>query len=139
MDFNRTVMKTTRFCILASAEMDGPTISANADGFNLMAPISWEACAPGGVIAFEIACQLQDQGEPVALVALIDAADVAASLKPWRFVGHDSAAFLRDSPKSNDNDLLLPGEPMGWIAHKALRKTRNLTVYMGSEPCSDPA
>jgi FkbH-like protein len=35
-------------------------------------------CA-GGVIAFEIACQLQKQGQQIAFVGLIDAADVAAS------------------------------------------------------------
>ena len=38
-------------------------------------------CA-GGVIAFEIARQLQDQGEKVALVALLDAADAEAPSRP---------------------------------------------------------
>lgn len=41
-------------------------------------------CA-GGVIAFEMALQLQAQGERVALVALLDAAAPGATLKPWRF------------------------------------------------------
>jgi amino acid adenylation domain-containing protein len=40
-------------------------------------------CA-GGVIAFEMALQLEAQGERVAAVALLDAADPAAALKPWR-------------------------------------------------------
>jgi amino acid adenylation domain-containing protein len=40
-------------------------------------------CA-GGVIAFEIALQFQAQGDEVALVALIDAADTRAELKPYR-------------------------------------------------------
>ncbi|HVS76974.1 MAG TPA: amino acid adenylation domain-containing protein, partial [Steroidobacteraceae bacterium] len=40
-------------------------------------------CA-GGVIAFEMALQLEARGERVALVALLDAADPAAALKPWR-------------------------------------------------------
>ncbi|HEX5461232.1 MAG TPA: amino acid adenylation domain-containing protein [Steroidobacteraceae bacterium] len=39
-------------------------------------------CA-GGVIAFEMALQLQAQGEQVALVALIDAADTRAELEPY--------------------------------------------------------
>ena len=41
-------------------------------------------CA-GGMIAFEIARQLQGMGERVAILALIDAADVEARLKSWRF------------------------------------------------------
>ena len=40
-------------------------------------------CA-GAVIAFEMALQLQMQGERVALVALLDAADTQAALKPYR-------------------------------------------------------
>ena len=40
-------------------------------------------CA-GGVIAFEMALQLEAQRERVALVALLDAADPAAALEPWR-------------------------------------------------------
>lgn len=40
-------------------------------------------CA-GGVIAFEMALQLEAQGERVALVALLDAAAPGAALKPWR-------------------------------------------------------
>jgi amino acid adenylation domain-containing protein len=39
-------------------------------------------CA-GGVIAFEMALQLQEQGERVGLVALLDAADTHAELKPY--------------------------------------------------------
>ena len=40
-------------------------------------------CA-GGVIAFEMALQLQARGERVALVALLDASTPGAPLKPWR-------------------------------------------------------
>ena len=40
-------------------------------------------CA-GGVIAFEMALQLQARRERVALIALLDAADPQAALKPWR-------------------------------------------------------
>jgi FkbH-like protein len=43
-------------------------------------------CA-GGVIAFEMARQLQSQGEHAALVALFDAADVAAPRRAWRVSG----------------------------------------------------
>lgn len=41
-------------------------------------------CA-GGIIAFEIARQLERAGETVAMVALMDAADVAAKEQPIRF------------------------------------------------------
>ena len=40
-------------------------------------------CA-GGVIAYEIARQLQSHGETIGMVALIDAADVLAEEAPWR-------------------------------------------------------
>ena len=43
-------------------------------------------CA-GGVIAFEVALQLQAMGEEVGMVALIDAADVEAKPKAWHFFG----------------------------------------------------
>ena len=56
-------------------------------------------CA-GGVIAYEIARQLQSRGETVAMVALLDAADVAAPLKAWRFASQRihsfSTAFHRE-------------------------------------------
>lgn len=41
-------------------------------------------CA-GGVVAYEIALQLQERGERVAMIALLDAAAPGAALKPWRF------------------------------------------------------
>jgi thioesterase domain-containing protein len=41
-------------------------------------------CA-GGVVAFEMALQLRARGERAALIALLDAADPEAALKPWRF------------------------------------------------------
>jgi thioesterase domain-containing protein len=78
------------------------------------------------VVAFEIARQLQSQGERVAMVALLDAADVEASLKAWgiarqrasRFAG----VFHQDHPAS-------PGRRAVTIARKALSKIKNLTLY----------
>ena len=56
-------------------------------------------CA-GGVIAFEVARQLQRSGEQVAMVALIDAADPEATPRAWRAAGQRlqsfSNAFARD-------------------------------------------
>ena len=49
--------------------------------------VSGGECGAGGVIAFEIALQLKRQGENAALVAVIDAADVAATRKNLRMAG----------------------------------------------------
>jgi thioesterase domain-containing protein len=50
-------------------------------------------CA-GGVIAFELARQLQDQGEQVAFVGIIDAADVAARERRFRIARERLGRFL---------------------------------------------
>ena len=58
-------------------------------------------CA-GGVIAYEIARQLQCQGEKVAMVALLDAADILTPTKTWRFaqqrIQSFSTVFRREKP-----------------------------------------
>jgi len=86
-------------------------------------------CA-GGVIAFEIARQLQDQGEKVSMVALLDAADPATPLKKWRstqqrlhrfrgvFDGNGAQRFERRVISA-----------LG----KVVRKVRNLTAYLAGE------
>ena len=51
----------------------------------------------GGVIAYEVARQLESQGEIVAMVALLDAADVDAPLKTWRFARQRMSASQRRS------------------------------------------
>jgi thioesterase domain-containing protein len=86
-------------------------------------------CA-GGVIAYEVARQLQSQGETVAMVALLDAADVAAPLKTLRFTSQRlrsfSTAFHREKSVHFYRSLLL-------VATKALRKAKNLTTYLVRE------
>jgi FkbH-like protein len=83
-------------------------------------------CA-GGVIAFEIAMQLQSEGEKVALVALIDAADVNAPLKTWRFASQRirsfSSAMFQDQPARLDRRILS-------AFTQALRRARNLSTYL---------
>jgi thioesterase domain-containing protein/acyl carrier protein len=83
-------------------------------------------CA-GGVIAFEIALQLQSQGEKVALVALIDAADVKAPLKTWRFatqrIHSFSSAMSQNRPTRLDRHILS-------VFTQALRRARNLSTYL---------
>ena len=83
-------------------------------------------CA-GGVIAFEIARQLQSQGERVAMVALLDAADVAALPRTWHFANQRIrsffTAFRRDGSIRFDQFVLA-------VFAKALRKVKNLTTYL---------
>jgi FkbH-like protein len=83
-------------------------------------------CA-GGVIAFEIALQLQSQGAKVALVALIDAADVKASLKTWRFatqrIRSFSSAMSQNQPARLDRRILS-------VLTQALRRAKNLSTYL---------
>jgi FkbH-like protein len=83
-------------------------------------------CA-GGVIAFEIALQLQSAAEKVALVALIDAADVNAPLKAWRFASqrvHGFASILHQDRASRFNHRIVAA------LTKALGKAKNLSIYL---------
>jgi FkbH-like protein len=83
-------------------------------------------CA-GGVIAFEIALQLQRQAENVALVAVIDAADAAATRKNWRMAGQRlrrlSSVISQDQRARFDRRILT-------VLKKVLSKARNLTTYL---------
>ncbi len=82
-------------------------------------------CA-GGVIAFEMAQQLQNQGELVAMVALIDAADVAAPKRIGRITEQRLQRF--SSALSTDEQLSL-SQKIGAITAKVGRKLGNLIVY----------
>ncbi|MET0250958.1 MAG: thioesterase domain-containing protein, partial [Novosphingobium sp.] len=63
-------------------------------------------CA-GGVIAFEMARQLQDLGERVAFVGIIDAADVAAAKRPHH-IARGRVARLRASLRGTGPLAVLP-------------------------------
>ena len=83
-------------------------------------------CA-GGVIAYEIARQLQDRGETVAMVALLDAADVGASLKTWHFatqrVRSFSTMFHRKEAVGFYRSLFV-------LIINAVRKVKNFISYL---------
>ena len=83
-------------------------------------------CA-GGVIAFEMARQLQDQGEKVAMVALLDAADVEAPLKAWRLAGQ---RLQRLGGVFRDGNPDRPIRRMTTILAKLSKKVRNTATYM---------
>ena len=83
-------------------------------------------CA-GGVIAFEIARQLQSQGEKIAVVALLDAADSKATPKPWHFASQRvrsfSTAFHQEEGVRFDRMALT-------IVLKSVSKAKNLITYL---------
>jgi FkbH-like protein len=83
-------------------------------------------CA-GGVIAFEIALQLQAMGEKVSLVAIIDAADAAVRPRAWQSVSrrlHNfSSAISHDRPSRIDRLAAS-------VTRKALRKAKNLGKHL---------
>ena len=85
-------------------------------------------CA-GGVIAFEIACQLQTMEEEVALVAIIDALEVKTKPvhKNW---STRLAKFLSTFDRENDQE---PGSEITFLSKKklnmALHKIGNLITY----------
>jgi thioesterase domain-containing protein len=86
-------------------------------------------CA-GGVIAFEIARQLQAMGERVALLALLDAADPAAAPKAWRVAGQRLQRFggvFREAGTAS------PVRRAAAILGKAFTKARNLATYVVRE------
>ena len=83
-------------------------------------------CA-GAVIAFEIARQLQHCGEEVALVALFDAAEPTAKLKPLRFARQRLQSF---SGSLNEGTDLPVARRVVSIAGKALGKARRLATYL---------
>jgi FkbH-like protein len=83
-------------------------------------------CA-GGVIAFEIALQLQSRGEAVAIVAVLDAADVAARPKTWHAT---SQRFHSFSTVFRQDKSIHFGRMMLTILAGILRKVRNVASYL---------
>ena len=117
-------MAQTRLTEIAAAHLERIQ-SAQPHGPYLLGGM----CA-GGVIAFEVARQLQGQGERVAMVALIDAADVAAPPKVWRFVTERAQSFAKVFHPEQPLPL---GRRVLTILVKALRKARNLTMCLIQE------
>ena len=83
-------------------------------------------CA-GGVIAFEIALQLQKAAEKVALVALIDAADVQRATQGLAFASQRVRSFT--SILHQDRAIRLNHRMLAALA-KALGKAKNLSTYL---------
>ena len=90
-------------------------------------------CA-GGVIAYEIARQLQGLGETVGMVALIDAADVLAEEIPHRLASQRLRSFSKVLDPGDGKSALRRALA---IVGKASKKARNLTVYLVQKRASD--
>jgi len=84
-------------------------------------------CA-GGVIAFEVARQLEAQGERVALLALLDVADVEAPLRPARLANRRLASLRVALDHSRGSGF--PRRLIGGAA-TTLGKLLNLIRYEG--------
>ena len=82
-------------------------------------------CA-GGNLAFEVARQLQSQGQKVALVALIDAADVQAGKRIGRI---NSQRLSRFSAALSQNNQLSPQKRLFHSLSKVKEKAINLIIY----------
>jgi thioesterase domain-containing protein len=83
-------------------------------------------CA-GGVIAVEIARQLQRQGDTVAMVGLLDAADSAARPKAIVFTGERMRSF--STVFSHDRSVRFDQMVRATLS-RSLRKVKNLTTYV---------
>ncbi|MBL1174994.1 condensation domain-containing protein, partial [Pantanalinema sp. GBBB05] len=82
-------------------------------------------CA-GGVLAFEIARQLQIQGQSIGMVAVIDAADVAAEKR----IGYMAEQRLNSFLQAFSRQEQLKIHDRVWlIANQIRRKVTNLLVY----------
>ena len=90
-------------------------------------------CA-GGVIAYEIARQLQSQSETVGMVALIDAADVVAEEIPWRFANQRLRSFSTVVDQSDGLSVL---QRTVVIVGKATKKAKSFSTYLVRKHAGD--
>lgn len=82
-------------------------------------------CA-GGLIAFEVARQLEREGRHVVMVALMDVADVEAEERPARFAAERLASFASSFDGTRGGSRR---ERLVRSAAKALRKVRGFAGY----------
>ena len=80
----------------------------------------------GGILAFEIALRLQSQRESVAMVAIIDAADVEAAQRTGYFANQRLSSF---SQVMGGTEQLKPHQRLFSILSQVTRKVTNLVAY----------
>ncbi|NBD32275.1 MAG: amino acid adenylation domain-containing protein [Cyanobacteria bacterium] len=85
-------------------------------------------CA-GGVLAFEVACQLQAQGETVPFVAIIDAVDVKEPSQA-NYINHNRMSrFLQTFSKGQQ---IKSKKWLAYILKTSIKKVNNLILYEAS-------
>jgi acyl transferase domain-containing protein/thioesterase domain-containing protein len=110
----------TRIVDMAAAHIDALR-SVQPEGPYLLTGL----CA-GGVIAFEMARQLQDAGQQTLFVGIMDAADVHAEEKPFRLTRNRLNRFLRTLDDPSAGSAL---QRIGKAVPKMLAKTKNFALY----------
>jgi thioesterase domain-containing protein/acyl carrier protein len=80
----------------------------------------------GGFLAFEIARQLHNQGQPVAMVALIDTADVEANRRKGLIANQRLSRF---SEALSQSQQLSWQQRLFYVLNKASQKIYNLVTY----------
>ena len=80
----------------------------------------------GGILTFEIARQLQIQGHAIGMVAILDAADVEAAIRPGYMTGERLESF---SKVFHDSKYLKPHQRGLYILNHTLKKATNLITY----------
>jgi acyl transferase domain-containing protein/thioesterase domain-containing protein/acyl carrier protein len=110
----------TRIVDMAAAHVDALR-SVQPEGPYLLTGL----CA-GGVIAFEMARQLQDVGQQTLFVGIMDAADVHAEEKPFRLTQNRLNRFLGTLNDAGGGSTL---QRIGKAVPKMLAKTKNFALY----------
>ncbi len=110
----------TRIVDMAAAHVDALR-SVQPEGPYLLTGL----CA-GGVIAFEMARQLQDAGQQTLFVGIMDAADVHAEEKPFRLTQNRLNRFLGTLNDASGGSTL---QRIGKAVPKMLAKTKNFALY----------
>jgi acyl transferase domain-containing protein/thioesterase domain-containing protein len=110
----------TRIVDMAAAHIDALR-SVQPEGPYLLTGL----CA-GGVIAFEMARQLQDVGQQTLFVGIMDAADVHAEEKPFRLTQNRLNRFLGTLNDGGGGSTL---QRLGKAVPKMLAKTKNFALY----------
>jgi len=82
-------------------------------------------CA-GGILAFEVARQLQHQGQPIAMLAIFDAADVKTPLRVGRIAKERLSSF---SKALAEGEQMKPHQRVLFILNKVRQKATNLVSY----------
>ena len=95
-------------------------------GVQPVGPYSLGGMCAGGLLSFEVACQLQAQGQRVNLVAIMDAADIETPKQSGRIAGKRMG---RLSETISQGKQMKPWQRWLFLLNKIGKKVTNLVVY----------